>query len=99
MGDRILQVNGNDVTSATHQEAVMELLRPSDDIKLFVQHDPLPVGFQVRYLSPRLSEVLCDVGVRRASLIALFLEISVNSLRILFVGSMQSAMCNLCLQN
>lgn len=47
MGDRILQVNGVDVTSATHQEAVMELLRPSDDIKLYVQHDPLPVGFQV----------------------------------------------------
>lgn len=47
MGDRILQVNGNDVTAATHQEAVMELLRPSDDIKLFVRHDPLPVGFQV----------------------------------------------------
>lgn len=50
MGDRILQVNGNDVTAATHQEAVMELLRPSDDIKLFVQHDPLPVGFQVIYI-------------------------------------------------
>lgn len=48
MGDRILQVNGIDVTAATHQEAVMELLRQSDDIKLFVQHDPLPVGFQVR---------------------------------------------------
>lgn len=47
MGDRILQVNGTDVTSATHQEAVMELLRPGDDIKLYVQHDPLPVGFQV----------------------------------------------------
>lgn len=47
MGDRILQVNGTDVTAATHSEAVMELLRPSNEIKLFVQHDPLPVGFQV----------------------------------------------------
>ena len=28
MGDRILKVNGTDVTKATHQEAVMELLRP-----------------------------------------------------------------------
>ncbi|KAJ6637155.1 Protein lap4 [Pseudolycoriella hygida] len=46
MGDRILMVNGTDVKSATHSEAVMELLRPSDEIKLFVQHDPLPVGFQ-----------------------------------------------------
>lgn len=48
MGDRILKVNGTDVTTATHQEAVMELLRPCDDIKLTVQHDPLPAGFQVR---------------------------------------------------
>lgn len=47
MGDRILKVNGTDVTTATHQEAVMELLRPGDDIKLFVQHDPLPLGFLV----------------------------------------------------
>ncbi|XP_055616760.1 protein lap4-like isoform X11 [Toxorhynchites rutilus septentrionalis] len=46
MGDRILKVNGTDVTSATHQEAVMELLRPCDEIKLTVQHDPLPAGFQ-----------------------------------------------------
>lgn len=47
MGDRILKVNGIDVTAATHQEAVMELLRPGDEIKLTIQHDPLPVGFQV----------------------------------------------------
>lgn len=47
MGDRILKVNGTDVTQATHQEAVMELLRPGDEIKLTIQHDPLPVGFQV----------------------------------------------------
>nr|XP_029711878.1 protein lap4-like isoform X16 [Aedes albopictus] len=46
MGDRILKVNGTDVTGATHQEAVMELLRPCDEIKLTVQHDPLPAGFQ-----------------------------------------------------
>lgn len=47
MGDRILKVNGTDVTNATHQEAVMELLRPGDEIKLTIQHDPLPAGFQV----------------------------------------------------
>lgn len=47
MGDRILQVNGVDVTQATHQETVMELLRPGDSIKLMIRHDPLPVGFQV----------------------------------------------------
>uniref|UniRef100_A0A1L8DWC1 Putative pdz domain-containing protein n=1 Tax=Nyssomyia neivai TaxID=330878 RepID=A0A1L8DWC1_9DIPT len=46
MGDRILKVNGTDVTQATHQEAVMELLRPGDEITLTIQHDPLPIGFQ-----------------------------------------------------
>lgn len=49
MGDRILKVNETDVTSATHQEAVMELLRPGDEIKLTIQHDPLPAGFQVSF--------------------------------------------------
>lgn len=47
MGDRILKVNETNVTTATHQDAVMELLRPGDEIKLTIQHDPLPVGFQV----------------------------------------------------
>ncbi|XP_063995434.1 protein lap4-like isoform X3 [Diachasmimorpha longicaudata] len=46
MGDRILKVNGTDVTKATHQEAVMELLRPGDSIVLTVQHDPLPQSYQ-----------------------------------------------------
>ncbi|XP_006612190.1 protein lap4 isoform X4 [Apis dorsata] len=47
MGDRILKVNGTDVTKATHQEAVMELLRPGDQIVLTVQHDPLPENYQL----------------------------------------------------
>lgn len=47
MGDRILKVNGTDVTKATHQEAVMELLRPGDSITLTIQHDPLPDSYQV----------------------------------------------------
>ncbi|KAG7213447.1 hypothetical protein KM043_002721 [Ampulex compressa] len=46
MGDRILKVNGTDVTKATHQEAVMELLRPGEQIVLTVQHDPLPDSYQ-----------------------------------------------------
>lgn len=49
MGDRILKVNGTDVTKATHQEAVMELLRPGDQIVLTIQHDPLPENYQVNY--------------------------------------------------
>lgn len=47
MGDRILKVNGTDVTKATHQEAVMELLRPGEQIVLTIQHDPLPENYQV----------------------------------------------------
>lgn len=47
MGDRLLKVNDIDVTVATHEEAVKQLLRPGDEIKLTIQHDPLPVGFQV----------------------------------------------------
>ncbi|EEZ97547.2 hypothetical protein TcasGA2_TC011397 [Tribolium castaneum] len=46
VGDRILKVNGTDVTQATHQEAVMELLRPVEKITLTVRHDPLPDGYQ-----------------------------------------------------
>ncbi|KAK9878834.1 hypothetical protein WA026_003669 [Henosepilachna vigintioctopunctata] len=46
VGDRILKVNGTDVTHATHQEAVMELLRPGDSITLTIRHDPLPEGYQ-----------------------------------------------------
>ncbi|XP_064550641.1 protein lap4 isoform X5 [Drosophila montana] len=46
MGDRILKVNEADVSKATHQDAVMELLKPGDEIKLTIQHDPLPPGFQ-----------------------------------------------------
>nr|CAD7569587.1 unnamed protein product [Timema californicum] len=46
MGDRILQVNGEDITKLSHQEAVMLLLKHKDEIRLTVQHDPLPEGFQ-----------------------------------------------------
>lgn len=47
MGDRILAVNGEDVTQSSHQDAVMALLKPGDEITLKIQHDPLPDGFQV----------------------------------------------------
>lgn len=46
-GDRILKVNGEDVTSLTHQDVVMSLLKPGDELELTVRHDPLPDGFQV----------------------------------------------------
>ncbi|XP_050430488.1 protein scribble homolog isoform X6 [Adelges cooleyi] len=46
MGDRILKVNCEDVTKMTHQEAVLTLLKPTEEITLTVQHDPLPENFQ-----------------------------------------------------
>lgn len=49
MGDRILSVNGEDITTYTHQEAVMALLKPVDEITLKIQHDPLPEGFEVSF--------------------------------------------------
>lgn len=47
MGDRILAVNDEDITQYNHQDAVMALLKPGDEITLKIQHDPLPEGFQV----------------------------------------------------
>ncbi|XP_016977431.1 protein lap4 isoform X27 [Drosophila rhopaloa] len=58
MGDRILKVNEADVSKATHQDAVLELLKPGDDIKLTIQHDPLPPGFQEVLLSKAEGERL-----------------------------------------
>ena len=48
MGDRILNVNGVDIRGASHQDAVMALLIKADQMKITVQHDPLPSGFKVR---------------------------------------------------
>lgn len=47
IGDRILKVNNVDITKATHQEAVSELLKSDDQICLTVRHDPLPDGYKV----------------------------------------------------
>ncbi|XP_054268231.1 protein lap4 isoform X3 [Macrosteles quadrilineatus] len=45
MGDRILAVNGKDISGCCHQDAVMALLEAGDEITLKIQHDPLPEGF------------------------------------------------------
>ncbi|XP_071451174.1 protein lap4 isoform X3 [Hetaerina americana] len=58
IGDRILSVNKEDVTKATHQEAVMALLRPADQITLSVCHDPLPDGFQELTITREVNEKL-----------------------------------------
>ena len=52
MGDRILAVNDKDIRNATHETAVMALLSKADEMKLKVQHDPLPSGFQVTNMDP-----------------------------------------------
>ena len=52
MGDRILAVNDKDIRNATHETAVMALLSKADEMKLKVQHDPLPSGFQVINTDP-----------------------------------------------
>lgn len=44
IGDRILKVNGRDVSKATHQDAVQALLEPTAELMLTVQHDPPPKG-------------------------------------------------------
>ncbi|XP_042216438.1 protein lap4-like isoform X3 [Homarus americanus] len=46
MGDRILAVNGTDMTGASHQEAVMALLNPPNEIVLSIRHDPQPKGLK-----------------------------------------------------
>ncbi|CAH1173628.1 unnamed protein product [Phaedon cochleariae] len=58
VGDRILKVNGTDVTQATHQETVMELIRPGDSITLTIRHDPLPAGYQELVIEKGESEKL-----------------------------------------
>ncbi|KAK6629848.1 hypothetical protein RUM43_003668 [Polyplax serrata] len=45
-GDRILKVNGEDVTPLSHQDVVMSLLKPGNELQLTLRHDPLPKGFQ-----------------------------------------------------
>lgn len=58
MGDRILKVNDSDVSRATHQDAVSELLKPGNEIKLTIQHDPLPAGFQVNFTNIFYNDVI-----------------------------------------
>ena len=55
MGDRILNVNGVDIRGASHQDAVMALLVKADQMKITVQHDPLPSGFKVKQISKEQS--------------------------------------------
>ncbi|XP_050665192.1 protein lap4 isoform X4 [Leptidea sinapis] len=46
MGDRLVRVNGAELTGASHRDAVQLLLQPGTTLTLTVRHDPLPPGFQ-----------------------------------------------------
>ncbi|KAK3861440.1 hypothetical protein Pcinc_032603 [Petrolisthes cinctipes] len=58
MGDRILMVNGADMNGATHQEAVLALLNPPNEIVLTVRHDPQPKGLKEVIIKKQVGERL-----------------------------------------
>ncbi|XP_045119901.1 protein lap4-like isoform X14 [Portunus trituberculatus] len=58
MGDRILMVNGVDMSGATHQDAVMALLNPPNEITLAVRHDPQPKGLKEVVIKKQVGERL-----------------------------------------
>ncbi|KAJ8020957.1 Protein scribble-like [Holothuria leucospilota] len=64
VGDRLLKVNGQDVTSAKHQDAVAMLLSNSEAIHLVVQHDPPPSGLQINEVGAAAREGSLRVGQR-----------------------------------
>ncbi|XP_076068044.1 protein lap4-like isoform X4 [Oratosquilla oratoria] len=55
MGDRIMAVNGKDLTGATHQEAVLALLNAPNEITLSIRHDPQPSGLMILSASQELT--------------------------------------------
>ena len=46
-GNVVSQINGTDVRVAKHQEVVMLLITPGNEIVLDVRHDPPPTGLRV----------------------------------------------------
>ncbi|GIZ01332.1 protein lap4 [Caerostris extrusa] len=46
VGDRIIKVNDIDLIDLAHAEAVAALCESVDEVKLTIQHDPLPDGWQ-----------------------------------------------------
>lgn len=97
MGDRILKVNGTDVTKATHQEAVMELLRPGDSINLTVQHDPLPENYQVSQYNQRVFTIqLCCTLLRQTKVTFLFSMACNNQNKCTLLASQNNNLPNDC---
>uniref|UniRef100_A0A5S6R0M0 PDZ domain-containing protein n=1 Tax=Trichuris muris TaxID=70415 RepID=A0A5S6R0M0_TRIMR len=46
LGDRLLAVNGKDMSAATHHAAVSSLMASSAEVLLTVRHEPLPSGLR-----------------------------------------------------
>lgn len=51
VGDRLIKVNGIDVTNMSHDECVDELKRNAHQVVLLISHDPQPSGMQEVILS------------------------------------------------
>lgn len=62
VGDRILKVNGVDVTNMSHDDCVEELKRNALQVVLLVSHDPQPSGMQEVVLSRTYPEE--TLGIR-----------------------------------
>ncbi|XP_043213961.1 protein lap4-like isoform X2 [Amphibalanus amphitrite] len=58
VGDRLLEVDGVDVTGATHEQVVALLRRPGPELTLLVRHDPPPPGWEEMVLERRPGEKL-----------------------------------------
>ena len=52
----VVQINGTDVRVAKHQEVVMLLITPGNEIVLDVRHDPPPTGLRVGGTTSSYSE-------------------------------------------
>lgn len=62
VGDRILKVNNVDVTGLSHDETVDELKKNSQQVVLYVSHDPQPKGMQEVILNRSYPEE--TIGIR-----------------------------------
>lgn len=50
IGDRILAVNGQDITNVSHEEAVRILSQAKNPVNLRIRHEQLPKGWKVSLL-------------------------------------------------
>ena len=50
IGDRILSVNGGDISNAAHQDAVDTLIRSNTKVVLTIRHEQLPSGWKVLFV-------------------------------------------------